>query len=266
MATILITNDDGVHSPGLVAVAEAVEGLGNLLIAAPRTAQNSMGRAYLKGEDVGKIEGIELSVNGKPQLAYGITGTPAQAVSYAILEIAQEKPILCISGVNFGENVGLNLIPSGTIGAALEADTYDIPSLAISQEVDPNLHSTTDYNPNNWRITKFFIRHFTEKALRLRLPPKVALLNINIPATASIATQIRLTKQSRQNYFVFDRPGKREFSKGYKLSVKVEIDNATLEKDSDIYAIVHDKVVSVTPLTWDQTSNEKISQEYFQPN
>lgn len=261
---VLITNDDGVLSPGLIAAAEAVEPFADLLIAAPREQQTSMGRAYPKGEQIGVIEEFDLKINGRIKKGYGIHGTPAQAVSHGILELAPRKPDLCISGINYGENVGLNLIPSGTVGGALEADTYDIPAIAVSQEVNLELHHATDYNPMNWNIAIYFTRLFAEKVLKEGLPYEVAILNINIPSTATTDTPIRLTSQSRQNYFVFKKPGERDFSQGYKLKVELKIDEETLEETSDIQAVVYDKVVSVTPIVWNLTAQTDWGQEYKQ--
>ncbi len=251
---ILITNDDGILSPGLIAAAEAVDSLGDLLIVAPRTQQTAMSRGYPKGEEIGTIEKFDLLINGHQVEGYGVTGSPAQAVSHAVLELASRKPSLCVSGINYGENIGLNIIASGTVGAAYEADTYDIPAIAVSQEVNLELHHATTYSHMSWETAIYFTKYFAEKVLYEGLSPKVAVLNLNIPASATPETPIRLTTQSRQNYFVFKTPDKRDFSKGYKLKVDLIIDKENLEQSSDIQAIVYDKVVSVTPLTWDLTS------------
>lgn len=255
---ILITNDDGILSPGLIAAAEAADPLGDLLIVAPRTQQTAMSRGYPKGDDIGIVEKFDLKVNGKNIVGYGITGSPAQTVSHAVLELASRKPALCISGINYGENIGLNIIASGTVGAAFEADTYDIPAIAVSQEVNLELHHATTYNHMNWGTAIHFTKHFAEKVLKDGLPPKVAVLNLNIPANATTNTKIRLTTQSRQNYFVFKNPEKRDLSKGYKLKLELFVDEKILEKSSDIQAIVYDKVVSITPLTWDLTAHTEL--------
>src|SRR5260370_6223336 len=103
---ILITNDDGIHSPGLHAAAEAALQRGDLLIAAPRYQQTAMSRSMPNGEDTGVIETLSLDLGGVAHRAYAIHGSPAQAVLHAILELAPEKPTLCISGINYGENLG----------------------------------------------------------------------------------------------------------------------------------------------------------------
>ena len=250
---ILITNDDGILSPGLIAAAEAVEAFGDFLIVAPRTQQTAMSRAYPRGEDVGLIEEFELTVKGKKVAGYGITGSPAQVVSHAVLELAPRKPALCLSGINYGENIGRTLVASGTIGAAFEADAYGIPAIAVSQEVNLDLYHATTYDTVNWDAAIHFAKYVAEKTLREGIPPNVSVINLNIPSGATTKTQIRQTVQSHQNYFVFKIPEKRDFSKAFKLKLEVLVDRETLEPASDIQAVIYDKVVSITYLTWDIT-------------
>ena len=248
---ILVTNDDGILSPGLIAAAEAVQGLGDLLIAAPRTQQTAMGRAFPRAENVGLIEEFELLVNHRRVTGYGITGSPAQVVSHALLELAPRKPALCISGVNYGENIGRGLMASGTLGAAFEADGYGIPAIAVSQELDLELQQTATYGEVDWRAATHFTGRFAEKIIREGLPGRVALLNLNIPVHATPETPVRLTTQSSQSYYVFRLPEKRDFSKAFRLKLELFVDQEKLEETSDIKAIRYDRVVSLTPLTWD---------------
>lgn len=260
---ILITNDDGILSPGLIAAAEAVAPFGELLIVAPRYQQTAMGRAFPAGDDIGIIESIELAVNGSRVTGYGVHGSPAQAVSHAILELAERKPALCVSGINYGENIGLNLMISGTIGAAFEANTYDIPAIAVSQAVaDPALYQATEYHPANWDVAKYFTTYFAERVLAKEVPAEIAVLNINIPVSATIQTPIRLTTQSRQRYFLLRKPSKRDFSQGCKLEIDPVINMDNLEESSDIKAVILDKVVSVTPLVWGITAITEWGKEY----
>ena len=80
---ILVTNDDGIHSPGLRAAAEAVAGLGELLLVAPAKQQTSMSRAFPHDADVGVIEQVDVAVGGRAVTAYAVTGSPALAVTHA---------------------------------------------------------------------------------------------------------------------------------------------------------------------------------------
>ena len=132
---ILVTNDDGIRSPGLLAAAEAVVGLGDLLLVAPSTQQTSMSRAIAHDARAGVIERVDVVVGGRAVPGYAVSGSPALVVTHAVLELA-ERPIgLCVSGINYGENIGGSIAVSGTVGAAMEAADHGIPGIAVSVTV-----------------------------------------------------------------------------------------------------------------------------------
>ena len=120
---ILLTNDDGIHSPGLLAVAEAVCDLGDLLMVAPATQQTGMGRGSPPMMTAKSGDGWTVGCQAMP--AFALTGSPAQTVVYGVLALAPHiygrKPDLVISGINYGENLGTCVTGSGTVGAALQA-------------------------------------------------------------------------------------------------------------------------------------------------
>jgi len=254
---ILITNDDGIYSPGLKAAVSAVKHSGDMLIAAPRYQQTAMSRAFPKGTDIGIIEKVGLEIDGIFYDGYAINGSPAQAVSHAVLELATRKPDLCIAGINYGENVGTGLFPSGTIGATLEACTYGIPGLAVNLEASIEMQHSSDYNPLDWGTAMYFTNYFANLILEEGLPREIGILNINIPITATPETPIRKTRQSMQDYFYYKKPSKRDFSKSFKFEVEAKIDEASLEPDSDIKATIIDRVVSVTPLNANLTARSE---------
>lgn len=247
---ILITNDDGIYSPGLKAVIESVKDYGDLLIVAPLTQQTSMGRSFPKGPEVGIIKRIVLSIDGSDRIAYGIAGSPALAVSHGVLELCDRKPDLCISGINYGENLGLSITCSGTLGAAFEADSHGIPSIAISRQADISSQHSEDFADLDWTACKYVLKQVVYDIIKKGYPKNVSILNINIPEGATESTPFRITRQSRHNYSVFIKPVNRDFDKGFRLTSQVQLDIADIDKDSDIYAIVYDKVISITPLTW----------------
>lgn len=248
---ILITNDDGIFSPGLLAAAESVQSLGDILIVAPRYQQTAMARAFPRGQDTGIIEAVNLIVNSEKVIGFGVTGSPAQAVAHAVLELAPRKPNLCISGINYGENVGLSLTCSGTLGAAFESDSHGIPSIAVSRELPLSLQHSKDYPDVSWDACRKIICLAAAKILKDGLPPEVCIININVPEKADNTTDIRWTRQSRLNSAVFVKPGTRDLKSGYQLQSVPDPDLKTAEKDSDIYAVLFDKVISITPITWD---------------
>lgn len=252
---ILVTNDDGIFSPGLCAAAEAVQGLGDLLIVAPRFQQTSMGRSFPKSDDVGIIEEFALVVNGDALQGFGVHGSPAQAVSHGVLELSDRKPDLCISGINYGENLGLSISCSGTVGAAYEANSYGIPSIAISRETDLMEQHTSDFQKMDWKAAKKLLKEVAKAILRGGMPKQACILNINVPDSAGQNTEVRTTKQGKSNYSTFLKPEKRDFRKSYRLKSAIDRDIETLDKNTDVYAFYVDKVVSITPLTWDLTAN-----------
>lgn len=243
---ILVTNDDGVNAPGLRAAALVAHVFGDVLVASTRDPQTAMGRSYPKTGDTGIIEEYDMRLDDGARLeAYSIVASPAQAVSYAILELAPRMPDICVSGINFGENLGTTLTGSGTVGAAMEADSYGIPGIAISVQVQ----SGDSPESIDWAPSGHFLARFLDEMVRNGLPKGVSILNVNIPRHAAETTQVRVTRDSRQPYFVFAKPNRASRAQGAKLPVVVELNRETLEPDSDIQALVIDHVVSVTPIS-----------------
>jgi len=251
---ILITNDDSVFSPGLLAVVEAVHDLGNLLIVAPHLQQTSMSCALPAGQDIGIIETHTLVTGGQSFIAYAVHGSPSQCVVYAVYELTDRKPTLCISGINYGENIGMTTAISGTVGAALEASLCGMRAMAVSLEVAAHHHHSEVYGTVDWTYARNITRQFALTLLNHPLPDQVSALNINVPASATLDTDIRATVQSQQAYFYFDRAAKRDQSQGYRLPVVRTFQIETLEPDSDIQGLIMDRVVTVTPLTGNLTA------------
>lgn len=246
---ILITNDDGIYSPGLAAAASAVKDIADILIVAPHMQQTSMGRAFTRNADTGIIEKKEMKINGQSVLAYAVHGTPALSVSHGVLELAERKPDLCISGINYGENMGSLLTCSGTLGAAFEAASYKIPAIAVSLEAELEMISSDDFKQKDWSLAIDMLRLWAIKVLETGMPQNVDIFNINVPSECNKREVYRITTQSRQNYFEFIKPGKRSFDKPFKLDSQLFVDEKTLEEDSDIYAVYKDRITSVTPLS-----------------
>lgn len=250
---ILLTNDDGIRSPGLQAAAEAICDLGELLIVAPATQQTGMGRAITAvGDAVVTVE--SLRVGCQDVAVYALTGSPALAVSYGTLALAERRPSLVVAGINYGENLGTSVTVSGTVGAALQAAEMGIAGLAVSLEVDRAYH----YNHGDgvdWRAAAHFTRRFAQAMLAAQLPFDVDVLKIDVPAEATSETPWRLTRQSRQSYYRVLPPAQPPGpGPMVKLDYAIDINWATLEPDSDIWAFARDRVVSVTPLSQDLTA------------
>lgn len=258
---ILLTNDDGIRSPGLLAVAEAVCDLGELLMVAPAEQQTGMSRAVLAIPGR-RISSLRLSVGCQELPAYALEGTPAQSVIYGILALAPHlhgrRPDLVISGINYGENLGTTVTASGTVGAALQAAEMGVRGLAVSLETDRAYHYNHGHDVD-WSAAAHFTRLFAENMLAAkiagRLPGDVDVIKVDVPCDATAATPWRLTRQSRQSYYA-ELPPLQPQTDGEVplLDYEVAIDWATLEPESDIWAFARDRVVSVTPLSQDLTA------------
>ena len=249
---ILVTCDDGVESPGLRAAVLAVLNLGDVIVSAPCEQQSGAGRSLPAFND-GAIHEIDYHINGQQVPAYAVHGSPAQAVIYALVELVPRKPTLCISGINFGENLGSGITGSGTVGAALEAADEGVPGLAVSLETDPKYH----YNHSEdieFSTATHFARIFAARMLARKLPPDVDVLKVDVPCDASPDTPWRVTRLSRQRYFQVLPSGRRYLAEKRRLGYRVRPDLDTFEPDSDVRALQVDRVVSVTPLSLDLTS------------
>lgn len=249
---ILVTNDDGLASPGLAAAVRAVRDLGDLLIVAPAEQQSGMGRS-MPGHYSCAIRPHALIVDDVIYTAYAVDGSPAQAVLHALLSLADRRPSLAIAGINHGENLGTGTTISGTVGAALQAGDMGVPGLAVSLEVPSEFH----YNHNSgdlidWSPGIYFTRYFAQRLLQRGLPRGIHAVKVDIPAEATLHTPWRVTRQSLQPYYN-SVTVERELRFGIPrpLTYRVQINWETLEPDSDIWAFVRDRVVSVTPLTLD---------------
>src|SRR5574340_1621979 len=136
---ILLTNDDGIQSPGLWAAAGALSELGYVTVVAPREQSSGMGRSLPNVSD-GIITRMMIRVNDQDWPVFAVGGSPAQAVLHGILEVMEEKPALVVSGINYGENLGLGVTVSGTVGATMEAAALGYPALAMSLQADASYH------------------------------------------------------------------------------------------------------------------------------
>jgi len=233
-----------------------VQDQAELLIVAPRWQQTTMGRSFPRNDSAGTIEACDLLVGGMKKKAFGVTGSPAQAVAHAVLEIADRMPDLCLSGINYGENVGLSLTCSGTLGAAFEAFSHGIPAIAVSLQVPLHHQHAADYPAMDWRACQRVAAVWVARVLAEGLPPDTAILNFNIPTGADHTTPVRITRQSRRSSSRFSRPEPRPWQLGFQLHSEPDplLDQA--ESGSDIHAIHFEKVISLTPLGWDLTTKE----------
>nr|WP_296044795.1 5'/3'-nucleotidase SurE [uncultured Blautia sp.] len=253
---IMITNDDGIQSEGLRAAVMAAKKFGEVIVVAPARQQTAMGRAYPRTEDLGIIRKVDYSVEGVE--AYAVNGSPGYCTAFGLLEILDISPDLVISGINFGCNLGLSLTCSGTLGAAFEASSEGVPVMAVSLETKAEHIMVTSSASVGFQkakeVTEIWIARMLEEIYE-KDNDAYRFLNINIPAGDIDTENYRMTFLENQNYYVLQRPPKREWSQPCGLSFTIEVDEENLHKGSDIQTVCQDRIVSVTPVTMDMTRN-----------
>jgi 5'/3'-nucleotidase len=248
---ILLTNDDGIRSPGLWAAAEALEPLGFVMVVAPREQATGTGRSMPAASE-GRLYEETVAVNGKSWKVYAADGTPAQAVQHGLLEILPRLPDLLVAGINYGENVGSGITISGTVGAALEGASFGVPSLAVSLQTEVHYHWTNSTDID-FSTASFFAQKFARVLLSLTRPADVDVLKVEIPEGATPQTPWRVTRLSRTRYFLPKKPLRENLGDKGHIGYTRIVEPNLVETDSDVRALM-DGVVSVTPLSLDMTS------------
>lgn len=181
--TILISNDDGIHSEGIKALARALKRVGEVFIVAPDRERSAASHSLTLHKPL-RVEKIGPN-------AYAINGTPTDCINLAVNGILKKRPDLVVSGINKGGNLGDDVTYSGTVSAAMEGTLLGIPSFAIS------LVSISRENFDFKNAARFAAR-LARFILKNRLP-KDTLLNINVPDVDEIKGY-RITKQGKRLY------------------------------------------------------------------
>ncbi len=250
---VLITNDDGIRSPGLAALAAALDPIADLLICAPRTQQSGTGRSMPNYDHIDGMLFKDLIEFGDQKWdAIAVNATPALAVQHGILELAERHVDLVVSGINYGENLGIGVTISGTVGAALEGAARGIPSIAVSLEVPEGLHLSYDESVD-WAAAMHFTRYFAERWLNTITSQDVDVLKIDIPMTATPDTQWHMTRCERLPYYIPQPPDREDM---WTTAGRPGYARAPMRfsgEDTDAYAL-YNGFVSVTPLSLDLTS------------
>lgn len=249
---ILLTNDDGIYSPGLWAAAEALSRLGDVTVAAPREQASGAGRSVPASSD-GLIRQETVKFNERDWQAYAIGGSPAQVTLHAILEIMSTKPDLVVSGINYGENLSTSISASGTVGAAMESASLGIPSLAISLQTDVKHHYSNSAEVD-FVVAAHFTAFFAHLLLGRSLPVGVDLLKVDVPSDATPKTAWAWTRLSPHNYYRSLKPQRTAWDIPGRLGYEVDLDLAHEPHDTDVYVLLQKRLVSVTPLTLDMTA------------
>ncbi len=255
---ILLTNDDGIQSPGLWAAAEALASIGFVTIAAPRDQASSTGRSQPVTSD-GQIISSSLHIGDQIWTVYAIGGSPAQTVIHGVLDIMPEIPDLVVSGINYGENIGSGVTVSGTVGAAIEAAAMGIPSLAASLElVDGDFLSYSTLV--DFSTAAHFTAYFAQLILEKGLPDDVDLLKLDVPANATAETPWHITSQARHRYYIPTLERKATQTEASLIRWERLVAREEVATGTDIHTLLFEHEVSVTPLSLDMTSRVDLNE------
>ena len=236
---ILITNDDGITSPGINALVEAVKDLGKVVVVAPDKPQSGMGHAITIGHPL-RMHSVQLFEDID---AYQCSGTPVDCGKLAVDKVLHRKPDICLSGINHGPNHSINVIYSGTMSAALEASIESIPSVGFS---------LLDYSIEaDFTGAKKYARQLVEHLLRKQYD-KHLCLNVNIPAVPeNLLKGLKVCRQAYAKYEErFDERHDPHGKKYYWLTG--DFINFDKGRDTDVWALKNN-YISVVPVQFDLT-------------
>ena len=246
---ILVINDDGIESPGIWALAEAMNRVGEVLIVAPDKEQSGVGTAasYHNGIDVTEVSS---SIDGAQ--AYAVSGTPSDCVILGLGPLAEGNIDLIVSGINTGPNIGTGVLGSGTVMPTRAAWTRGIPSLAMSL----SRHGPHDQRELFFHLAGGVAELLARKIIEGEMPPGIAL-NVNVPSvlTGEIPG-IAITRQSSIGYWRFSTERRSDGLHYHSLS-PIEEDNPNIEEGTDIWAL-NKGLISITPLRFEITDDEFI--------
>lgn len=241
---ILVVNDDGITSPGILALIEVSKKFGEVVVVAPNKPQSGMGHAIT-------LDAIltinEVNIDGVK--AYACDGTPVDCVKIAVNKLLPRKPDLIVSGINHGSNSSINVIYSGTMSAALEGYLEKIPAVGFSL-----LNHSIDAD---FSASKHYAEHIIKQLLSNDYPQGICL-NVNIPnVPQTLISGVKICRQAKGNWE--EEYDERKDPMGriyYWLTGKFVIeDDGT---DTDEWALLNN-YVSVVPVQQDVTAHQLIN-------
>ncbi len=248
MTHILVTNDDGVHSPGLLALKQALESLGRVSVIAPDSNRSAIGRGITIHNPL-HVEEVRLA-DGSP--AFATDGTPVDCVRFGTLGLLDgDLPDIIVAGINLGVNLGDDVTYSGTVAAALEGIVLGYPAMAVSAQ-------STDLRADQWDGRAYDFRAAAD--FTARLVPRVlegdvsgrALLNINAPGLAPDAVRgARITRLGRR---IYNDELVLEATEGARRRFTIYGKSASYQREEGTdFAAIEAAQISVTPMHFDLT-------------
>lgn len=233
---ILITNDDGIHAEGILALKSALDPLGHVCVIAPDRPRSACGHSITLHKPL-RLHKVRLPDGST---GYSTNGTPSDCITLGVLDVVGEKVDLVVSGINWGPNLGWDLTYSGTVSAAMEGAIMGVPSFAVSvASHDEGI---------SFAYAAAFSAHLASILLEHPLPEDT-LLNVNVPAVE--VQGVEITTQGTRRYA--GRVDRREDPSGRTYYwIGGDVMPEDLEPGTDVKSVADDKV-SVTPIHLDLT-------------
>lgn len=240
---ILVTNDDGIDSPGLYAVKQALESCGEVAVIAPDQNRSAIGRSITIAESLDVLE-VKFPDG---TTGFSINGTPVDCVRLASLGFLDWEPDIVVSGINLGPNLGDDITYSGTVAAAFEGVMLGIPAIAVSIERPGGWKASGNEGIFYFDMVASFTARLAEKLVDNELPGPV-LLNINSPnldAQGIMGAEVtRLGKRIYRDQLVEEDPGG---NGGKRYKIYGDDPSYHEEEGTDFHAVARQKI-SVTPI------------------
>ena len=237
-ARVLISNDDGIHAPGLKVLEQAVRAVAReVWVVAPETEQSATSHSLTLRRPL-RIRNVS---DGR----FAVDGTPTDSVLLGVLKVMDgQRPDLVMSGVNRGGNMGEDVHYSGTVAAAMEGSLLGIPSIAFSQVYDDNRKVT-------WETSEHWVPEVLKRLGEFEYAPG-SLLNVNIPdCRAGEVTGIEIARQGRRKIGGHIQEGRDPRGEPY-FWVGVQRDEERFQAGTDLEACLRN-AIAITPLTMDLT-------------
>jgi len=244
---IMVTNDDGVTSPGITALADAVSELGSVMIIAPEGEQSAAGMSLTFHRPL-RVTKVRV---GK-RVAYAISGSPADSTMIGIHSILPRRPDAVVSGINKGENLTIqDIFASGTVAAALSAALLGIPAIAFSMEIPQSRTIVHGRKDPNFAIPARIAAEILKEVLEHGLPRGADMLNVNFPWGTKWGTRVKITSLEARKWR--DSVLEREDPRGRPYYWLWGSRMPNFRKDSDAFAVHKLRAISISPLSLDFT-------------
>ena len=247
---IMVTNDDGVTSPGITALADAVSELGNVMIIGPEAEQSAAGMSLTFGRPL-RVTKVHVG----RRVCYAVSGSPADSTLIGVHHILPRKPDAVVSGINKGENLTIqDIFASGTVAAALSAALLGIPAIAFSMEMPPGRNVIHGKKDRSFSVPAKFAAQILKDVLERGLPRGADMLNVNFPWGTTTKTKVRVTTLEVRKWR--DSVLEREDPRGRPYYWLWGSRMPNFRKASDAYAVHKEGAISITPLSFDFTPKQ----------